>query len=99
MESEERTPDPKPRRTAETYLTELPREPSAVPGCSTCLSLSVSRGNARSVGDYSGVSDSNVRLRQHQRDEHTETAASTTSEEIGTRAPGGPVRTQSNGKA
>lgn len=52
------------------HLTELLAEPSAVPGCSGCLSLSVSRENARSRGDYSGVSDVNVELRQHQAEGH-----------------------------
>nr|WBO78187.1 hypothetical protein SBE_001768 [Streptomyces sp. SBE_14.2] len=47
------------------HLAELPAEPSAVPGCSDCLSLSVSRENARSRSDYSAVSDANVELRQH----------------------------------
>ncbi|GAA3068946.1 hypothetical protein GCM10010448_60200 [Streptomyces glomeratus] len=57
--------------TAEwSCLTELPREPSAVPGCPTCLSHSVARENARSTGDYSAVSDSNVRLREHQAEAH-----------------------------
>lgn len=71
MESEERTSDPGPQTTAGTCLNELPHEPSTVPGCSDCLSLSVARENARSVGDYSAVSDSNVKLRQHQRDKHS----------------------------
>ena len=52
-------------------LTELLTvEPSAVPGCSDCLSLSVGRENARSRGDYSAVSDANVELRQHQAQAH-----------------------------
>ncbi|KPI18051.1 SCD66.12c, hypothetical protein [Actinobacteria bacterium OK074] len=42
-----------------------------MPGCSTCLSLSVARENARSVRDYSAVSDSNVRMRLHQAEGHT----------------------------
>lgn len=71
MESEERTSDPGPQTTAGTCLNELPREPSAVPGCSDCLSLSAARENARSTADYSAVSDANVKLRHHQRDEHS----------------------------
>lgn len=70
MESEERTSNPWPQTTAGTRLNELPREPSAVPGCSDCLSMSVARENARSTGDYSAVSDCNVKLRQHQAEAH-----------------------------
>lgn len=51
-------------------LTELPAEPTAEPGCAACLSLVVARRNARSNGDYSGVSDRNVELRQHQAEAH-----------------------------
>lgn len=70
MESEERTSGPATEPTAGTCLSELPREPSPVPGCPARLSQSVARENARSGGDYSAVSDANVRMRQHQRDEH-----------------------------
>lgn len=52
-------------------LTELPAEPSAVPGCAACLPLAVARQNARSTGDYSAVSDVNVELRKHQAATHT----------------------------
>lgn len=51
-------------------LTGLLTDPSAVPGCADCLSLSVSRENARSRSDYSAVSDANVELRQHQAETH-----------------------------
>ncbi len=51
-------------------LSEPPAEPSAQTGCSACLSLVVARQNARSRGDYSGVSDLNVKLRRHQREAH-----------------------------
>lgn len=51
-------------------LTELPAEPSAVPGCSHCLSCVVARENARSRGDCSAVSDRNVELRQHREAAH-----------------------------
>lgn len=51
-------------------LAELPTEPSAVPGCTTCLSLVVARQNARSSGDYSAASDRNVELRGHQTGSH-----------------------------
>ncbi|ARF62113.1 hypothetical protein B1H20_12405 [Streptomyces violaceoruber] len=70
MESEERTSGPATEPPAGTCLSELPREPSPVPCCPACLSHSVARENARSGGDYSAVSDANVRMRQHQRDEH-----------------------------
>lgn len=58
------------RMPQDYHLTDLPAEPSAVPNCSGCLSLSVSRENARSRGDYSAVSDANVQLRQHQAEAH-----------------------------
>ncbi|MBZ9644968.1 hypothetical protein [Streptomyces sp. PSKA30] len=51
-------------------LTELPTEPSAEPGCAECLSFVVARQNARSIGDYSAVSDANVRMRQHHAEAH-----------------------------
>lgn len=51
-------------------LTELPAEPSAVPGCTECLSLVNARQNARSISDYSAVSDRNVELRMHQAEAH-----------------------------
>jgi hypothetical protein len=52
------------------HLTELPAEPSPVPGCAKCLSLVNARQNARSTGDYSAVSDCNVKLRGHQTEAH-----------------------------
>ncbi|MCE0447031.1 hypothetical protein CFC35_24700 [Streptomyces sp. FBKL.4005] len=52
------------------HLTELPADPSTVPGCSRCLSLSVNRENARSRRDYSAVSDATVELRKHQAQAH-----------------------------
>jgi hypothetical protein len=51
-------------------LMEPPSEPKTVPGCNTCLSICVSRRNARSRGDYSAVSDANVALRRHQSEVH-----------------------------
>ncbi|RSS07317.1 hypothetical protein EF917_05560 [Streptomyces sp. WAC00469] len=69
MGSEERTSEPK-STTPALSLMEGAREPSPKPGCRTCLSLSVARENARSAGDYSGVSDGNVRLRRHQSEVH-----------------------------
>jgi hypothetical protein len=70
MESEERTPDPVALTTVGTCLSEPLSEPSPKPGCSDCLSMSVARENARSTGDYSAVSDANVRMRQHQAEAH-----------------------------
>ena len=58
------------QKPQEHSLTELPAEPSAKPGCPACLSIVVSRDNARSKHDYSAVSDSNVRLRRHHEDDH-----------------------------
>jgi len=52
-------------------LTELLAEPSVVPGCTECLSLGVARRNARSRGDYSAVSDANVKLRKHHAEAHS----------------------------
>ncbi|MFG3123477.1 hypothetical protein ACGFYO_15885 [Streptomyces sp. NPDC048201] len=54
----------------ECDLVEFPSEPSAIPGCSGCLGICVARANARSRGDYSAVSDANVRLRRHQAERH-----------------------------
>ncbi|AWL38822.1 hypothetical protein B9S64_12400 [Streptomyces sp. SM18] len=69
MGSEERTSDAETTTTAISLL-EGAGEPSPQPGCRACLSLSVSRENARSTGNYSGVSDCNVRLRRHQAEAH-----------------------------
>lgn len=52
------------------HLTELPAEPSAVPGCAECLSLVNARQNARSTCAYIAVSDRNVELREHQAETH-----------------------------
>jgi hypothetical protein len=49
----------------------LPVEPpDAVPGCRECLGLVVKRTNAWSTWDYSKMSDVNVSLRAHLREEH-----------------------------
>lgn len=69
MESEQNS-SPGGSAAAGIHLTEQPREPSAIPGCSACLSFSITRENARSRGDFSAVSDSNVRLRKHQAEAH-----------------------------
>ncbi|WP_405881455.1 hypothetical protein OG762_24535 [Streptomyces sp. NBC_01136] len=55
----------KPQKPQDYHLAVPPAEPSAVPGCTECLSFVVARQNARSSGDYSGVSDRNVELREH----------------------------------
>ncbi|SCD97491.1 hypothetical protein GA0115241_1085234 [Streptomyces sp. DpondAA-D4] len=68
MESEERT-DSETSTPAISLLEGL-SEPSPEPGCRACLSLSVSRENARSTGNHSGVSDCDVRLRRHQVEAH-----------------------------
>ncbi|WP_369033484.1 hypothetical protein [Streptomyces adonidis] len=65
MESEERSSDPDAKPATGKYISELSREPSPNPGCADCLSLSVARENARSIGDFSAVSDMNVKLRRH----------------------------------
>jgi hypothetical protein len=70
MESEERTSDPETPAKIGAYQSEPPNEPSAKPSCPDCLSLSVARDNARSTGDYSAVSDANVRMRKHQTEAH-----------------------------
>ena len=46
------------------------RPPSPVPGCATCEELALRRDRARAAFDGSAVTDANVLLRQHQRDEH-----------------------------
>ncbi|MBT2674668.1 hypothetical protein J7E95_28440 [Streptomyces sp. ISL-14] len=70
MESKEKTSGPGNRTTAAVCPSYPPREPSPKPGCFDCLSLSVSRENARSKRDYSAVSDANVLMRQHQAEAH-----------------------------
>ncbi|GHA21006.1 hypothetical protein GCM10010329_50560 [Streptomyces spiroverticillatus] len=58
-------------RRPTTYLLKEPRlEPTPIPGCGGCLSICVRRENCRSVGDFSGVSDCNVELREHQDARH-----------------------------
>ncbi|MFF7732371.1 hypothetical protein [Streptomyces sp. NPDC007984] len=46
------------------------RPPSPVPGCATCEELALRRDRARAAFDGSAVTDANVLLRQHQREEH-----------------------------
>jgi hypothetical protein len=61
---------PKTTITGPVHLTAPEQEPVPVPGCRECLGFAVTRTNARSVGDYSKVSDANVVLRTHLREEH-----------------------------
>lgn len=70
MESERKASGSGDSTTKGTCLAELPREPSVVAGCATCLSLANARQNARSTGDYSAVSDRNVELRKHHVEAH-----------------------------
>ena len=52
--------------TATSYLLEMPPPPpKPTPGCVVCTSLDRQRAQARAVGDYSRVSDYNVRMRAH----------------------------------
>jgi hypothetical protein len=47
-----------------------PVRPEPVPGCKECLGITVKGANARSIGDHSRVSDANVVLRTHLREDH-----------------------------
>lgn len=52
--------------TATTYLLGMPAiPPKPTPSCVVCASLDQQRTQARSAGDYSRVSDCNVRMRAH----------------------------------
>jgi hypothetical protein len=52
--------------TATSYLLQMPAAPpKPTPCCVVCTSLDRQRSNARAVGDYSRVSDCNVRMRAH----------------------------------
>ncbi|MFC9679191.1 hypothetical protein [Streptomyces sp. NPDC056948] len=46
------------------------RPPVPVPGCAACEELAARRDRARAAFDGSAVTDANVLLRQHQREEH-----------------------------
>lgn len=61
---------PKTTITGPVHLMAPHREPEPVASCRECLGHAVTRTNARSVGDYSKVSDANVVLRTHLRDDH-----------------------------
>ncbi|SFC16649.1 hypothetical protein [Streptomyces aidingensis] len=46
-------------------------QPTAVKGCATCTHLDRFRQRASAAGDGSAVSDANVRMRRHQKAEHS----------------------------
>lgn len=52
--------------TATSYLLQMPAvPPKPTPCCVVCASLDKQRSKARAAGDYSRVSDCNVRMRAH----------------------------------
>ncbi|MFJ2783307.1 MULTISPECIES: hypothetical protein [Streptomyces] len=61
---------PKTTMADPVHLTVPLGEPDTMAGCGECLGIAVTRANARSVGDYSKVSDANVVLRTHLREGH-----------------------------
>lgn len=61
---------PKTTMDGPVYVTLPSAPPDPVSGCRECLRYGVARANATSVGDYSQVSDVNVALRVHLRNEH-----------------------------
>jgi hypothetical protein len=53
--------------SASFYHLQVPTPPpEPKPGCTLCASLDEQRRKARAEGDYSQVSDCNIRLRNHQ---------------------------------
>lgn len=51
---------------AVTYRLNVPPVPPApVPGCAACKGIAERRAKAQAEGDYSSVSDCNVRLLRH----------------------------------
>lgn len=53
--------------TASSYLLQMPPvRPKPVAGCARCAALAQQRTRALAVGDYSRVSDCNVRMRRHE---------------------------------
>ncbi|MEU2538221.1 hypothetical protein [Streptomyces iakyrus] len=57
-------------RFRESLSADPTRPPSPVPECATCEELALRRDRARAAFDGSAVTDANVLLRQHQRQEH-----------------------------
>ena len=57
-------------RSREGLSADPARPPSPVPACATCEELALRRDRARAAFDGSAVTDANVLLRQHQREEH-----------------------------
>ncbi|MFJ4283001.1 hypothetical protein [Streptomyces massasporeus] len=57
-------------RSREGLSADPTRPPSPVRGCTGCEELALRRDRARAAFDGSAVTDANVLLRQHQRDEH-----------------------------
>jgi hypothetical protein len=51
---------------AVTYRLAMPPAPPApVPGCTVCAAIAERRSRAQAEGDYSRVSDCNIRMRRH----------------------------------
>ncbi|MFJ3442628.1 hypothetical protein ACIPM2_15830 [Streptomyces sp. NPDC086081] len=57
-------------RSREGLSADPDRPPLPVRGCAACEELSLRRDRARAAFDASGVTDANVLLRKHQREEH-----------------------------
>ncbi|MEU0246041.1 hypothetical protein ABZ192_17180 [Streptomyces sp. NPDC006235] len=57
-------------RSREGLSADPSRPPVPVPGCAVCEELGVRRDQARAAFDGSAVTDANVLLRHHQRQEH-----------------------------
>ncbi|MFF4985134.1 hypothetical protein ACFY3O_34455 [Streptomyces sp. NPDC001046] len=57
-------------RSREGLPADPARPPLPVRGCAVCEELDLRRGRARAAFDGSAVTDANVLLRQHQREEH-----------------------------
>lgn len=52
--------------TTARYLQPPAAPPQPMPGCRECATLATLRTQATQAGDYSAVSDCNVRMRTHQ---------------------------------
>ena len=52
--------------TSVSYMLQPPSVPPApVPGCAACEDIARRRAQAQADGDYSRVSDCNIRMRRH----------------------------------